>query len=1288
MTVPTMITTAETMSKDSTSAIHPFFSKGIRPLQTSTSQDTLPTRKSSGQSSNSASAKNNHPGSDTARTTRANTKAKRPASTRRSARSNSREENDSSNAAQSLEVDPNAGRRKRQKRPSADDTEQDGVVQIASPTPPRNLNGEDIDESSLQWLAELEAAAARDESPESSSGSVQTGPEPNHRPSSRTDEKTSLAVEATDSLPRDEGAHLISSVQSLAATGDESTHKTTTAPVVKLVHFNPKTGTIGSPPKQPQRHEKVLKRKVHDSKLSKRGKSKIIVMKYGQDVLSKSMVGEKVNQILQGVSTMGPPLSVSKAARNESKHEPAILKLQPREPLSVENPSKSDEPPKVTHPFFLGKGAAGVQQESPASKDNYLDTNTPHVDTQSPPVPKEKSRLVSHVSPIKKPQPRSDIAVFSKAQKSTRSLGSWSPAWPWRGMVHVRGHSEDNSLLDFQCDEHSLHLSSTSTKKSKGSAVQVLVKEDLLSTFGAKFAIGHQAGKLQVTNPDKYEEPSQTLRIPSKEFKSGRELQQQIHSQILTPLPRTQLANEDSSSDDELQGNGRFKSKSHPAVSLVYKSIATSLSAFDRYECETQSWVHKYAPSSAELVLQSGREALILRDWLKTLTVKLVETGQKEGKAKSSTRGDKGPSKKKKKTGKAMGSFVVDSDVEDDDMDEISDLDDGLHSTAFRGSIQKTVVRNGDFNGKGQAKLKNAVVISGPCGCGKTAAVYAVAKELDFEIFEINPGSRRSGKDILEKVGDMTRNHLVQGSTEDKQAFSDDDAKRISDALDQDLQSGRQGTMNSFFKPAANKVKAKSKNTEPKAVNTDFAKPAPKKQKQSLILIEEVDLIYEEDKQFWPTVIALIAQSKRPVIMTCNDESVVPLNSLSLHAIIRFTPAPIDVAVDYMLLVAANEGHVLRRAAVKALYESRGADLRGSLTELQFWCQFAVGDPRNGLAWRYDRWPPDCDTDNHGNTIRTISENTYETGMGWLSRDLSDENHFEESLSILDMEEETLRQAWHGWQIDAGDWHQTLDLSKWAEDLRSNSKCKADEEVGLNIYGYFVDAMSITDVCAGSEFASGEKTMLDCTNPDLPERVRDDYSLGYQLLHADELTPSDSLSSEISVWLKSRVREHILVDQLQHGWKGDAEMNCLTEKRMIKKIRKVVTSSDGILTRRDLSCAFDPIASDPEKIPSSSLEPSVFDRTITSIVLDVAPFVRSIVSYDARLQQERLRLSNLVSSGSRAGKRKIRSTRAAHAALEGGIRKTTRPERYFGNILNADLVLQTGKKSWQDAVTS
>jgi len=116
----------------------------------------------------------------------------------------------------------------------------------------------------------------------------------------------------------------------------------------------------------------------------------------------------------------------------------------------------------------------------------------------------------------------------------------------------------------------------------------------------------------------------------------------------------------------------------------------------------------------------------------------------------------------------------------------------------------------------------------------------------------------------------------------------------------------------------------------------------------------------------------------------------------------------------------------------------------------------------------------------------------------------------------------------------------------------------------------------------------------------------------------------------------------------------------------------------------DLAYAFDPIAINEKISAASYLDPSVFDRTTKLIVLDVAPWVRGIVEFDNTLMQERLKLSNLLSEGDK--RKRMRTTRSAYSAMEGGERRNTRRERYFGDTLNTVFVRRTAGKGWQDAV--
>lgn len=93
----------------------------------------------------------------------------------------------------------------------------------------------------------------------------------------------------------------------------------------------------------------------------------------------------------------------------------------------------------------------------------------------------------------------------------------------------------------------------------------------------------------------------------------------------------------------------------------------------------------------------------------------------------------------------------------------------------------------------------------------------------------------------------------------------------------------------------------------------------------------------------------------------------------------------------------------------------------------------------------------------------------------------------------------------------------------------------------------------------------------------------------------------------------------------------------------------------------------------------SGLISSTFDRTFSIVTTDLAPYVRSIAAYDLHLEAKRLRASNLLSAGGK-GKR-VRTTRAARSALEGGRRETTRRERWFAD-LDLTACLKTAGESW------
>ncbi|KAM5512855.1 ATPase [Fusarium oxysporum f. sp. phaseoli] len=999
-------------------------------------------------------------------------------------------------------------------------------------------------------------------------------------------------------------------------TTSQSNTSSNTDPNVKgkVLKWNPKTGTLGSPPK--------LK--------SKSPPSRMVCVKYGRDDANRKDMGDKITQILEG-KILFPPTPPKRRGRKAK--EDCITKI---EDIS-----------RTTHPFFTGKAKQNTKTESQSASKGHSASARQTVFMSTPMSPKKPRNPFI----VNKQPPR-----FGVKTGVTKVPGAMQPLWPAKGMAHVRG-------FDLELDSTLLSSEEHMDKKSKGSTVTITPDESVLDRFCANMDIAAIRESLP-RNHDSFEPAPKELRTPNRHFESGRKLQKRVRSELRT----LRLASTADNDDVMMSDTSEVSARTHPAVNRLYEMLETSLSAYDRSTCESLAWTQKYAPTAASEILQAGKEALLLRDWLQTLKVQSVTTTTDNAATKGKPKTKAAPKKKRKKD--ELDDFIVNSEEEANKMDEISENE---HDWAPAGSglLKKTVVRNGD-SAKEQGRLTNAVVISGPHGSGKSATIYAIAKELGFEIFEINSASRRNGKDILEKVGDMTRNHLVQQHRADPGSGTTEE-----DEISRDLKSGKQGMMTAFFQKSRVSKPPAKKPSEEKLPETTKASSA-KSQKQSLILLEEVDVLYEEDKQFWATLMGMMAQSKRPFIMTCNDESMVPLQSLNLHGIFRFAPPPMDLAVDLCLLTAANEGHILRRTAVEALYKSRNNDLRSSLTELNYWCQIGVGDRKGGFDWFCLRWPKGTDLDENGDVVRVLSEDTYCKGMGWIGRDL-----IATCPDPLESEEEAMKQAWDSWALDMGEWDTTLDLPSWADGVSQHISQRSQRLEALAAFDEFCTSMSDADLLTSGTLGIRFQEMIDPELPEMPIKMRDDFIIGSRLLEADPKVMPSSPSVNLSLSLRSLARQSLMHASPTLNTPKTL-LEPLTEKRVVESLDHSFEPQTAPLSRMDLAYAFDPIAINEKISAASYLDPSVFDRTTKLIVLDVAPWVRGIVEFDNTLMQERLKLSNLLSEG---GKRKrMRTTRSAYSAMEGGERRNTRRERYFGDTLNTVFVRRTAGKGWQDAV--
>ncbi|PKI84099.1 hypothetical protein MVES1_002158 [Malassezia vespertilionis] len=237
----------------------------------------------------------------------------------------------------------------------------------------------------------------------------------------------------------------------------------------------------------------------------------------------------------------------------------------------------------------------------------------------------------------------------------------------------------------------------------------------------------------------------------------------------------------------------------------------------------TLPWSNAARPTRAEHVLGNEASACYLRDWLEAHRV-------------SYTDGRKRPASRvpRKRGRRRMYEDGMDSD-------------------------------EGEWPGQccppAAARTTNCILLQGPTGVGKSAAVHACAHELGFAVFEMYPGmGRRSGKELLAAVGQLGRNHLV--GAHEQQA-------------------------------------------------------APR---QCVILLDEIDVLFDDDAGFWPAVVELVADSQRPVILTCTDASRVPTHELRIQKVLAWHAPPLDIGAAYLQLLALRHGLVVSRESMRTLY--------------------------------------------------------------------------------------------------------------------------------------------------------------------------------------------------------------------------------------------------------------------------------------------------------------------------------------------------------------------------------
>ncbi|KAG5677433.1 hypothetical protein PVAND_007191 [Polypedilum vanderplanki] len=187
----------------------------------------------------------------------------------------------------------------------------------------------------------------------------------------------------------------------------------------------------------------------------------------------------------------------------------------------------------------------------------------------------------------------------------------------------------------------------------------------------------------------------------------------------------------------------------------------------------------------------------------------------------------------------------------------------------------------------------NVVVLSGNYGSGKSSSVYALANDLNYEVIEINAGSKRNGKKILQDLLEATQSHRVE-----KHLVEDEDS------------------LNNGF-----------------CINNGIGSDSDKR---TIILIEDAELTFENDDGFISSIHQLINNSKRPVILTTNDRSCQHLQKFIQYNEIIYDYPKSFVTKYLSLITLATSNYKIDETEIEHLFALNRCDLRKTINEIEF----------------------------------------------------------------------------------------------------------------------------------------------------------------------------------------------------------------------------------------------------------------------------------------------------------------------------------------------------------------
>ncbi|KAE8653870.1 Adenine nucleotide alpha hydrolases-like superfamily protein [Hibiscus syriacus] len=209
--------------------------------------------------------------------------------------------------------------------------------------------------------------------------------------------------------------------------------------------------------------------------------------------------------------------------------------------------------------------------------------------------------------------------------------------------------------------------------------------------------------------------------------------------------------------------------------------------------------------------------------------------------------------------------------------------------------------------------LKNVLLVTGPIGSGKSAAIQACAKEQGFKVLESNASDCRNGAVVKQKFGEALESCCLTGSVESQ--------------------------VDSLSKHVKKSAENLSNGNAVQEIDNALRELIPVSDKEGAYgALGVPDKTFPEDRGFVAAIQYIAEKAKGPVILTSNSTNLILPDNLGRLELYFKMPSPEEL-LHHLYMVCEAEKASIQPHLLKQLIKCCQNDIRKTIVHLQFWCQ-------------------------------------------------------------------------------------------------------------------------------------------------------------------------------------------------------------------------------------------------------------------------------------------------------------------------------------------------------------